>query len=93
VRPAAAIDHAFAVKSLLDAFIFSHRGIFMKAMQRFAFGAVVAVMVVGLVSGCQKQEGPAEKAGKEVDKAVEKVGETLEKAGDSVQDAVKGEKK
>jgi hypothetical protein len=65
----------------------------MKTMQRFAFGAVVAMMVVGLVSGCQKQEGPAEKAGKEVDKAVEKVGDTMEKAGDSIQDAAKGDKK
>jgi hypothetical protein len=42
--------------------------------------------------GCQK-EGPAEKAGKEVDKAVEKVGQQMERAGDSIKDAVTGDKK
>jgi hypothetical protein len=42
---------------------------------------------------CQKQEGPAERAGKEVDKATDKVGQQIEKAGDSIQDAAKGDKK
>lgn len=65
----------------------------MKTIQRFASRAVVAAMLIGLVTGCQKEEGPAEKAGKEVDKAVEKVGEKIEKVGDSIQDAVKGDKK
>ncbi|MBE2257222.1 MAG: hypothetical protein IAE88_00085 [Rhodobacteraceae bacterium] len=45
------------------------------------------------LSACQKQEGPAEKAGKEMDKAVEKVGQQIEKAGESTQDAAKGDKK
>jgi hypothetical protein len=48
-------------------------------------------MLVGLMIGCQK-EGPAEKAGKEVDKAVEKVGQQMERAGDSIKDAVTGDK-
>lgn len=43
--------------------------------------------------GCQKQEGPAEKAGRQVDKAVESVGQQIEKAGDAIQDAAKGDKK
>jgi hypothetical protein len=43
--------------------------------------------------GCQKQEGPAEKAGKEVDKAAEKVGQQVEKVGNSIQDAARGDKK
>jgi hypothetical protein len=64
----------------------------MRTTQRFAIRAVVGVMLVGLLIGCQK-EGPAEKAGKEVDKAVEKVGQQMEKAGDSIKDAVKGDKK
>jgi hypothetical protein len=63
---------------------------------RFAHAAS-AVLIIGTLlsplSGCQKQEGPAERAGKEVDKAVDKAGQTLEKAGDSIQDAAKGEKK
>jgi hypothetical protein len=65
----------------------------MKTKQRSTFGAVAAAMLLGLVPGCQQQEGPAEKAGKELDKAVEKVGQQIEKAGDAIQDAAKGDKK
>jgi hypothetical protein len=53
--------------------------------------AVSAMMVA--LAGCQKQEGPAERAGKDADKAVEKVGQQIEKAGESIQDAAKGEKR
>jgi len=53
---------------------------------------VIGALLVAL-AGCQKQEGPAEKAGKEVDKAAQTVGKQIEKAGESVQDAAKGEKK
>ena len=61
---------------------------------RETVGAVV-VMSALLVAlgGCQKQEGPAERAGKEADKAVEKIGQQIEKAGDNIQDAAKGNKK
>ena len=65
----------------------------MKTKQRSTFGAVAAAMLLGLVPGCQQQEGPAEKAGKELDKAVEKVGQQIEKAGDAIQDAAKSDKK
>lgn len=54
----------------------------------FAMGIFVAVL-----SGCQKQEGPAERAGKEVDKAVEKTGQQIEKAADKIEDAAKDAKK
>ncbi|MDP1862744.1 MAG: hypothetical protein Q8K52_02425 [Thiobacillus sp.] len=52
-----------------------------------AMGALLVAL-----SGCQKQEGPAEQAGKEVDQATEKVGEQIEKAGESIQDTAKGDK-
>lgn len=55
--------------------------------------AMVIGMLLGALAGCQKQEGPAESAGKEVDKATEKVGQQIEKAGESIQDAAKGDKK
>ena len=45
------------------------------------------VLMVGLF-GCRK-EGPAEKAGKNIDKTIEKAGEQIEKAGDKVKEAVK----
>jgi vacuolar-type H+-ATPase subunit H len=68
-------------------------------------GAALAMSAfLAVLPGCQKQEGPAEQAGKKVDQAVEqagakvdqaakKAGEQIEKAGDSIQDAAKGDKK
>jgi hypothetical protein len=53
---------------------------------------VVSVMFAAL-PGCQKQEGPLERAGKEVDQVVEKAGQQVEKAGESIQETAKGEKK
>ena len=47
----------------------------------------MSVLLVGL-SGCQ--EGPAERAGKKIDKTVEKSGQQLEKAGKKIQKDVKG---
>ncbi len=65
-------------------------------MMKFG-GTVSAALVTGVLiaalSGCQKQEGPAEHAGKQVDKAMEKAGQQIEKVGESIQDAAKGEKK
>ena len=56
-----------------------------------------AVLILGAtlaaLSACQKQEGPMERAGKDLDKAVENVGQQVEKAGDNIQDAAKGDKK
>ena len=54
--------------------------------------AAIAALIAGL-SGCQKQEGPAESAGKEIDKAIGTVGKNIEKAGEKIQDAAKGAKK
>ena len=47
----------------------------------FSMGILVAAL-----SGCDK--GPAEKAGKQIDKAVDKTGQQLDKAGDKIKDAV-----
>lgn len=65
-------------------------------MMKFAksMGArlVMGTLLVALV-GCQKQEGPAEQAGKEIDKAATKAGQEIEKAGQRIQDTAKGEQK
>ncbi|TBR09767.1 MAG: hypothetical protein EPO47_05360 [Rugosibacter sp.] len=50
-----------------------------------------ALLIV--LSACQKQEGPAERAGKEVDKAIDQAGQQIEKAGDKIQDAAKDDKR
>ena len=59
--------------------------------------SVCAALIIGAfvasTPGCQKQEGPAERAGKQVDKAADNVGQKIEKMGDNIQDAAKGEKK
>ena len=59
--------------------------------------AVGRALVIGVLfatlSACQKQEGPAERAGKEIDKTVEKAGQQIEKAGNNIQDAAKSDKK
>jgi hypothetical protein len=55
--------------------------------------AMVVSVMLATLPACQKQEGPVERAGKEVDKVVEKAGQQVEKAGENLQDAAKGEKK
>lgn len=66
--------------------------------------AVVLAALFAALSGCQKQEGPAETAGKNIDQAVqksgekideakEKLGEKIEKAGENLQDAAKRDQK
>jgi len=52
----------------------------------------IGILTAGL-SACEKKEGPAERAGKQVDKAVENAGQQMEKAGQQIQDAAKDAKK
>jgi len=64
----------------------------MKLKNTISTAIVMSALVVAL-AGCQKEAGPAEKAGKAVDNATEKAGQQMEKAGDNIQDAAKGNKK
>ena len=61
---------------------------------RNVVGAAVAmsILVVGL-SACEKKEGPAERAGKEIDKTVQSAGQEVEKVGQQIQDAAKDARK
>ena len=49
---------------------------------------VMGILMAGL-SGCKKEEGPAERAGKAVDNAVQEAGKKIEQAGEKIQDAAK----
>jgi hypothetical protein len=49
------------------------------------------VIALAALVGCEK-EGPAEKAGRELDRAADKAARSVEKAGDNVRDAVNGKK-
>ena len=53
-----------------------------------------ALLMAALVCGCSRDEsgGPAEKAGRSVDRALDKAGQAIEKAGREIQDASKGKK-
>lgn len=57
-----------------------------------AAGLVTATLLL-VLSGCQKEEGPLEQAGKKMDQAADKVGQELEKAGNKLQDASQGDRK
>jgi predicted small lipoprotein YifL len=57
------------------------------------FAALAGLALLFALGGCQKNEGPMERAGKEVDNAATKAGEKIEKAGDTIQDAAKGDRK
>ena len=65
----------------------------MMKLKKNTAAALTASALMLALYGCQKHEGPAESAGKEVDKATQKAGEQIEKAGDKIQDAAKGDKK
>lgn len=59
--------------------------------------SAVTLVAMGLLAltlaGCQKHEGPAEKAGKEVDKTIGQAGQQIQKAGDKIQDAARDAQK
>jgi len=55
--------------------------------------ALLLGSLLATLPACQKEAGPAERAGKEVDQAAGKVGQQIEKAGETIQDAAKGGQK
>lgn len=65
----------------------------MKTLGKTVAAVLAMGVLVAALSACEKPEGPAERAGKEVDHAMDRAGQQLEKAGQNVQDASKGDKK
>jgi len=58
---------------------------------------VVIAALLFVVAACSRDDsdgkgGPAERAGRQVDKAMSKAGEAVEKAGRDMQDSSKGKK-
>ncbi len=61
-------------------------------MKKFSTNTMTILIAGALIAGlsaCQKEEGPAERAGKAMDNAVKKTGEQIEKAGEKIQDAAR----
>jgi predicted small lipoprotein YifL len=50
---------------------------------------LLMMITLAALAGCQR-EGPAEKAGRQVDEAGKAASRSIEKAGENVRDAVKG---
>lgn len=69
----------------------SHQENHMMKLNKMALTSLVMGALLVALSGCQKQEGPAEQAGKDIDQATEQAGEQIEKAGESIQDTAKGD--
>jgi len=65
----------------------------MTKTRNFVCSGLAMIIVIAGLSACEKKEGPAERAGKQVDKAVESAGQQIEKAGEKIQDAAKDAKK
>ena len=61
-------------------------------MRKIGCLAIAALLVFSLAA-CQKEEGPTEKAGKEIDKAFKEAGKAVEKTAESVKEATKKESK
>uniref|UniRef100_C6DYB5 Cathelicidin antimicrobial peptide C-terminal domain-containing protein n=1 Tax=Geobacter sp. (strain M21) TaxID=443144 RepID=C6DYB5_GEOSM len=57
-------------------------------MSKIGLVALLICSVAAGVSGCKK-EGPAERAGKEIDRSVEKAGKEFEKAGNKIDNIIK----
>ncbi len=51
----------------------------------------VIVIALAALAACNR-EGPAEKAGRQIDQAADKAARSIEKAGDNVRDTVNGKK-
>jgi hypothetical protein len=60
-------------------------------MLRNGYLTVAAALLALSLAACEKKdgEGPAERAGKQVDKAVEQAGQTMDKAAESVKEGAK----
>jgi hypothetical protein len=64
----------------------------MMSINRSLSATLAMTALLAMLAGCDRQEGPAESAGKNVDNAMEKAGDKIEKAGENIQDAAKGNK-
>ena len=57
------------------------------ALKKILASAFILPLAFAL-AGCQEKEGPAEKAGKELDKAASALGDKLESAGEQIESSI-----
>ncbi|MFN2338817.1 MAG: hypothetical protein ABR544_07580 [Gammaproteobacteria bacterium] len=61
----------------------------MKLVQIASAALVVGALFIAL-PGCERQ-GPAERAGENIDNAMEETGDKIEEAGDAIKDSAQGD--
>ena len=62
----------------------------MKLVNAVSTTLIMGALLLSL-SGCDRSEGPVEKAGKEIDQAAEQAGDKIEEAAEEIQDAAQGD--
>jgi hypothetical protein len=62
----------------------------MQSAKTIGWALLLSALLVAL-TGCTKPEGPAEKAGKNLDRAAASVGDQVDKAGEVIKDAANGD--
>lgn len=73
------VDVNYPTRAFISMFHSRKRGTDMKITQAL----IVMMMVLGAaLAGCESSEGPAERAGKQIDQAAEKAGDTIDEAVD-----------
>ena len=76
-------------RKIQDMFIYPRKEIQMIKLGKSVMAVLVMSALMAGLFCCQKKEGPAERAGKQIDKAVEKTGQQVEKAGEKIEDAAR----
>ena len=61
-------------------------------LKKFIYTVIVMSLLAVSIAACEKEPGPAEKAGKAVDNVTEKAGQQIEKAGEDIKNTAKGDK-
>ena len=65
----------------------------MNTIYRVTHAVLALLLLSALLTACQKPEGPAERAGKDIDHATQQLGQEMQEAGRKLQDAAQGAKK
>ena len=61
----------------------------MKKIIKNVFTVLMSGILIAGVAGCEKKQGPMERAGEKIDKAAEKAGDSIKETGEKLKDTAK----
>jgi len=61
----------------------------MKKIIKNVFIVLMSGILIAGVAGCEKKQGPMERAGEKIDKAAEKAGDSIKETGEKLKDTAK----